>query len=62
MSVEPERRLVSVQDLQGGGTVDLQYDSLVLATGAAPVQPPIPGLDHPGVFLLRELTDGVVGE
>ncbi len=56
--VDSVRRVVVVQDLVGGGTIELEYDSLVLATGAAPVQPPIPGLDHPRVFLLRELTDG----
>ena len=58
VGVDPERQVVAVQDLEGGGTIELAYDALVLATGAAPVQPPIPGLDHPAVFFLRELTDG----
>jgi NADPH-dependent 2,4-dienoyl-CoA reductase/sulfur reductase-like enzyme len=56
--VDPVRRVVTVQDLEGGATAELGYDALILATGAAPVQPPIPGLDHPKVFFLRELTDG----
>lgn len=38
----------------------LTYDKLLIATGAAPVMPDIPGLDHNGVFPSRVLT--MVGE
>jgi len=33
------------------------YDKLILATGAAPIIPPIPGIDKKGVFVLRNLAD-----
>jgi NADPH-dependent 2,4-dienoyl-CoA reductase/sulfur reductase-like enzyme/rhodanese-related sulfurtransferase len=33
------------------------YDKLVLAVGAAPVRPPIPGIDNEGIFTLRNVTD-----
>src|SRR5690606_8117149 len=33
------------------------YDSLVLATGAAPFVPPVPGLEKKGVFVYRTVDD-----
>ncbi|WP_339109204.1 FAD-dependent oxidoreductase [Thioclava sp. GXIMD4216] len=35
----------------------LEYDSLVLATGAVPVRPDFEGADHAAVFTLRTLSD-----
>ena len=33
------------------------YDELILAVGAMPFTPPIPGIDRPGLFSLRNLQD-----
>ncbi|MDD4623712.1 MAG: FAD-dependent oxidoreductase, partial [Kiritimatiellae bacterium] len=35
----------------------LEYDKLVLCTGARPVRPPIPGADKCGVYALHEVED-----
>ncbi|MGW5571090.1 FAD-dependent oxidoreductase [Nocardia thailandica] len=34
------------------------YDKLVLATGATPIRPPLPGIDLPGVHGVQTLDDG----
>ena len=38
------------------GTV-FAYDELVIATGARPVRPPIPGIDLPGIYTVRTSDD-----
>ena len=50
--IDPETRTVKV----AGGTT-LSYDALVLATGAAPFVPPVPGRDLPGCFVYRTIED-----
>ena len=49
---------LKVRALEGGGEENLAWDRLVIATGASATRPPLPGLDLPGVFVLRELSDG----
>lgn len=36
---------------------ELSYDNLVLAPGASPVKPPIPGIDNKKIFTVRTLRD-----
>ncbi len=35
------------------------YDKLIIATGAKPVVPPIEGIEHENIFMLRNLNDGI---
>jgi NADPH-dependent 2,4-dienoyl-CoA reductase/sulfur reductase-like enzyme len=56
-SIDREARTVRARDLASGREYDESYDKLILAPGAAPLQPPIPGIDLPGVFTLRNLQD-----
>ena len=36
---------------------DFTYDQLILAVGSEPLKPPIPGINRPGLFVLRNLQD-----
>jgi NADPH-dependent 2,4-dienoyl-CoA reductase/sulfur reductase-like enzyme/rhodanese-related sulfurtransferase len=48
---------VRVRDLASGREYEESYDKLILAPGAAPLRPPLPGIDLPGIFTLRNLQD-----
>ncbi|MDF1603614.1 nitrite reductase large subunit NirB [Nocardioides sp. YIM 152315] len=52
VAVSPRRRIVTLSTGE-----DLHYDALVLATGAYPFVPPVPGKDLPGVFVYRTIED-----
>jgi NADPH-dependent 2,4-dienoyl-CoA reductase/sulfur reductase-like enzyme/rhodanese-related sulfurtransferase len=57
VSIDRERRVVLWRNVVSGETGELAYDALLLATGAKPVRPPVPGVDLPGVFGLRTIAD-----
>lgn len=56
-SINRTARTVQVRELTTGKTHEESYDKLILAPGAAPLRPPIPGVDLPGVHTLRNLQD-----
>ena len=56
-SIDRTAKKVRVRDLGSGREYEEAYDKLILATGAAPFRPSIPGIDLPGVYTLRDLRD-----
>lgn len=56
-SIDTDGRTVTVLDRASGDTITQSYDELLIATGASPVRPPLPGIDAAGVFDLRTIPD-----
>ncbi len=52
--IDPESRRVTVS---GDGPPEVSYGELVVAVGATPVRPPIPGADLPGTFVVKDAPD-----
>lgn len=50
---------VTVRNLDNGEVFERPYDKLVIATGARPIVPRIPGADAKGVYTLRTVEDGI---
>jgi len=63
VSIDRARKVVVVRDLAAAGRGDasaereVPYDKLVLAPGASPLRPPLPGIDDPRILTLRNLQD-----
>ncbi len=56
-SIDTRQRTVRVENLNTRSTQNVSYDKLLIATGAHPITPPVPGIDLPGVYTLRTIGD-----
>ena len=56
-AIDPEKKTVSVTNLETGEMFAEPYDKLLLSPGARPIRPQIPGIDSPRVFSLRTVED-----
>ena len=57
LGIDRARQQVHVRELETGREYDEPYDALVLSTGASPLKPPIPGIDRPNHFVVRNIPD-----
>ncbi|GAA0469897.1 FAD-dependent oxidoreductase [Halococcus dombrowskii] len=55
VAIDPNDRTVTAR---GESEVVVEYDHLLVSTGAAAVEPPIDGLDRDGVYTLGSMSDG----
>ncbi len=56
-AIDRATKTIRVRDLAAGREYEESYDKLILAPGAAPLRPPIAGIDAPGIYTLRNLAD-----
>ena len=56
-AIHPGEKTVEVKNLETGETFTESYDSLLLAPGARPVVPDLPGIDSGRIFKLRTVED-----
>jgi NADPH-dependent 2,4-dienoyl-CoA reductase/sulfur reductase-like enzyme/rhodanese-related sulfurtransferase len=55
--IYPDKKQISVKNLDTGKSYTEPYDKLILSPGAEPVRPPIPGIDSERIFTLRNVPD-----
>lgn len=56
-AIHPDRRTVTVRDLEAGTEFEEGYDKLLLSPGAKPTQPQFPGAGLDNLFTLRTVED-----
>jgi NADPH-dependent 2,4-dienoyl-CoA reductase/sulfur reductase-like enzyme len=54
VAIDRQAQKVTVRDLATGDNKEEPYDKLVLAMGASAIVPPLPGVELPFVFTLKE--------
>ncbi len=57
VGINTAKKTVDLKDLKTGKITTESYDKLVISPGAAPIRPPLPGFDLPGIFTLRTVPD-----
>jgi len=57
VAIDRSAHTVRLRNVATGAESVETYDRLILAPGAAPIRPPLPGLDLPGIQTLRNLAD-----
>lgn len=56
-AIHPEKKTVTVRRLEDNTVFEESYDKLLLAPGAKPVRPSLPGMDIPNLYTLRTVED-----
>lgn len=55
--IDPVKKEVELYDSEKDATYIESYDKLILSPGASPIRPPIPGIEDPRIFTVRNIPD-----
>jgi len=59
VAIDLDRRALRVRVIDSGDETWEPFDQLLVATGATPVRPPLPGVDADGVHGIQTITDAI---
>jgi NADPH-dependent 2,4-dienoyl-CoA reductase/sulfur reductase-like enzyme len=59
VAIDVAGRTLAVRNLETNEERTEPFDQLVIATGATPIRPPLPGVDAHGIHGIQTITDGV---
>jgi len=57
VNIDATSKTVTIKNRLSGEETTEGYDKLVLSPGSAPIRPPLPGIELPGVFSVRTVDD-----
>jgi NADPH-dependent 2,4-dienoyl-CoA reductase/sulfur reductase-like enzyme/peroxiredoxin family protein/rhodanese-related sulfurtransferase/TusA-related sulfurtransferase len=57
VAIDRDAKTVTVREVDGNRTYTESYDKLALCMGARALRPPLPGIDLPGIHVLRRISD-----
>jgi len=59
IKIIPDKKQIIVLSMENGDEITVDYDKLVIATGARPFVPPIKNLNLKNIFTVRTMEDGI---
>ena len=57
IKIDRANKNVTIRNIRTNETYDETYDKMILAPGAEPLRPPLEGIDHEGIYNLRNIPD-----
>lgn len=57
ININPDKKSIEYKNLLNNQIASINYDELVISTGASPIIPNIDGIHSPKIFTIRSLTD-----
>ncbi len=58
-AIDPKSKHIKCRNLESGQDLQFHYDKLIIATGAQPIVPPLPGISLGNIFTLRTVPDAI---